>query len=166
MRKYILLITLISIYFISCDNSTDNPNGDNVIPNTYVPDIIHNAVTDIDGNVYDAVDINGQIWMNSNLKVTRYADGTALDYHHLPSSPNNDDANIAEYGLLYDWHVASRGQSSNNFPSGIQGICPDGWHLPSTTEWDVMRDYLSNQNVFLCNDCPNCIAKSLASIKG
>ena len=32
--------------------------------------------------------------------------------------------------------------SSNSNPSGVQGICPEGWHLPSDTEWKQLTDYL------------------------
>ncbi|MBA7547788.1 hypothetical protein ES705_40224 [subsurface metagenome] len=34
--------------------------------------------------------------------------------------------------------------SSNTNPSGVQGVCPDGWHMPSDTEWTELTDYLAN----------------------
>ena len=41
---------------------------------------IPNAVTDIDGNSYDAVRIGEQVWMASNLRTTKYADNTQCQY--------------------------------------------------------------------------------------
>jgi len=52
-------------------------------------------------------------------------------------------ANYATYGVLYNWHAAMAGAgSSNSTPSGVQGICPDGWHLPSDAEWTQLEGYL------------------------
>lgn len=72
------------------------------------------------------------------------------------------------YGYLYN-KIAARGgtsTSSNNFPSALQGICPDGWHLPSDAEWEVMIEYVTNQALYNCQDNQEKIAKSLASSGG
>jgi uncharacterized protein (TIGR02145 family) len=48
--------------------------------------------------------------------------------------------NYATYGVLYNWTAAMNGaESSDANPSGVQGICPDGWHLPSDAEWKQLR---------------------------
>jgi uncharacterized protein (TIGR02145 family) len=31
---------------------------------------------------------------------------------------------------------------SNSLPSGVQGVCPANWHLPSTVEWELLIDFL------------------------
>jgi len=52
------------------------------------------------------------------------------------------DINCATYGRLYNWAtIMSASHSSAALPSGTQGICPDGWHLPSDAEWAVLIDY-------------------------
>ena len=37
--------------------------------------------------------------------------------------------------------------SSYANPSGVQGVCPVGWHVPSYTEWDEITDYLGGKSV-------------------
>ena len=47
------------------------------------------------------------------------------------------------YGVLYNWPAAMNGAStSNTKPSGVQGACPAGWHLPSDAEWKDLEMYL------------------------
>jgi len=51
-----------------------------------------------------------------------------------------DTANYLIYGALYNWPAGMNGEaSSNSVPSGVQGICPDGWHLPSDAEWMILE---------------------------
>jgi len=61
--------------------------------------------------------------------------------------------------------MAMYGQmSSNENPSEIQGICPDGWHLPSDAEWLQLENYLiENQYNYNYTQDGNQIAKALAS---
>ncbi len=108
------------------------------------------TLTDIDGNTYGTVWMDGQCWMRENLRTTKYADGNAIAYGTGSSAtvahwyyPNNLAANKTTYGLLYNWKAVRRnsGASAEN-PSGVQGICPDGWHVPSDAEWKQMERYL------------------------
>lgn len=47
-------------------------------------------------------------------------------------------SNCNIYGGLYTWTLAMNGEaSSNEVPSGVNGICPQGWHIPSYAEWQV-----------------------------
>jgi len=115
------------------------------------------TVTDYDGNVYKTIKIGNQWWMAENLKVTHYSDGTPLsDGTGLGNfSPfdegkywfiyDDSSANKDEYGLLYSWYAVTRGGNSltsNKNPSGIQGIAPDGWHIPSDAEWRELEGAL------------------------
>ena len=56
---------------------------------------------------------------------------------------DNDLYNGYTYGALYTWAAAAHGgEGSNLNPSGIQGVCPDGWHLPSDSEWKQLEIFL------------------------
>ncbi len=114
------------------------------------------GVTDVDGNHYPAISIGNQIWMAKNLKVTRYANGLPIplitDNTNWGNLADNNTADAycfynnnsnSEYGGLYTWAAAmNKNNSSNSNPSGVQGVCPDGWHLPSSNEWQELFDYL------------------------
>ncbi len=131
------------------------------------------TVTDYDGNVYPTVQLGNQCWMAQNLRVTHYADGTALKHgaddpaefcYYLP---NNQTDNIEKYGLLYSWSTALRGATpTEDVPSGIQGICPDGWHLPSNFEWMGLEDFLGYRGEFRCGTDVNNVTKALSSQEG
>lgn len=108
-----------------------------------------------DGNEYNWVQIGDQVWMAENLaylpSVNMVADGSedaAGSYYYVYgyNGTNVADAkatdNYATYGVLYNWTAAMNGEaSSTTNPSGIQGVCPAGWHLPSDAEWTELSDY-------------------------
>ena len=49
-------------------------------------------------------------------------------------------SNRDNYGGLYTWAAAMDGStSSSTNPSGVKGVCPDGWHLPSDAEWKELE---------------------------
>lgn len=129
------------------------------------------TVTDYDGNVYNTVQIGDQCWLKENLRSTHYADGTAIasgtntsttDAYYYPVSGD------FYYGNLYNWKaVMGNAISSAANPSGVQGICPTGWHVPSDAEWNQLTSYVSSQSQYLCgSNCSTCIAKALASNSG
>jgi uncharacterized protein (TIGR02145 family) len=81
-----------------------------------------------DSEVYTVVQIGNQCWMAENLRYN--ASGSWLN----PANPSTT------YGRLYDWAtVMNGGTTSSSNPSGVQGICPSGWHLPSDSEWNEME---------------------------
>jgi uncharacterized protein (TIGR02145 family) len=101
------------------------------------------TVTDIDGNIYNTVTIGTQVWMRENLKSLHYSDNTGINYVW---SYNNSDSLAAIYGRLYSWEAAMHGAaSSNSIPSGVQGACPDSWHLPSNAEWLILINYYEGE---------------------
>lgn len=170
----ILMMTCAVLFvFNSCkkDKVKDSKQED-----SYYDELIPNAVTDIDGNTYNAVKLGKQVWMAENLRTTKYADGTAIAEADSTSGvvayrycPNGDSstANISTYGYLYNWPaVMHNSASSDNNPSGVQGICPDGWHMPSEEEWQQLLDYVKSQNKYICEGMPSYIAKALASPTG
>jgi uncharacterized protein (TIGR02145 family) len=92
-----------------------------------------------DGHTYKWVKIGTQIWMAENLAYKTETGSWAY---------NNEEANVAIYGRLYDWGTAMNGAgSSTENPSGVQGVCPSGWHLPSETELIVLSTFLGGDDV-------------------
>ena len=133
------------------------------------------TLTDYDGNVYNTVTIGTQCWMKENLKTTHYSDGWPIEWRYGELSPevpyyyypDHDVNNVAEYGLLYNWPAVMRNSSaSDSLPSGVQGICPPGWHVPSVAEWYQLTGYLNNQPLYFCDNNQNNIAKALADTTG
>ncbi|KAF0197134.1 MAG: hypothetical protein FD166_2093 [Bacteroidetes bacterium] len=105
-------------------------------------------ITDIDGNVYQTVMIGQQLWMKENLKTTRYRNGTSLVYPGNNNTTwqnnttgayawyNNDISWKSSYGALYNWFAAT---NSN-------GLCPTGWHVPSSSEWVQLINYIGGSS--------------------
>jgi len=126
------------------------------------------TVSDADGNTYNTVQIGSQCWMKENLRTTKYADGTSIPegtitdidednpyYYNYSSSVLSPE----KRGLLYNYKAVMKdSESSDSNPSGVQGICPDGWHLPSPDEFMML-----NTNEFQCNGIDKNIAKALAA---
>ena len=132
------------------------------------------TITDFDGNVYRTVKLGNQVWMAENLRTTRYADGTPIPLGTEASSttayryyPDDNSANVSDYGYLYNWAAVMKGSASSEAnPSGVQGICPDGWHVPSDAEWTELENYVSSQSQYVCGSSTSKIAKALASEEG
>ena len=132
------------------------------------------TVTDHDGNVYATVQIGNQCWMRENMRTTHYADGTYIAQGSENSTtigywyyPNHDSTNKQVYGLLYNWAAVMHGASSSNTnPSGVQGVCPEGWHVPSDTEWVQLIEFVRTQTVYGCNDTAWNNAKAMSSTFG
>jgi uncharacterized protein (TIGR02145 family) len=117
--------------------------------------------TDLEGDNYAVVTIGEQTWMAENLKylpiVNAVADGSedvAGSYYYVYGYDGTDVSeakateNYDTYGVLYNWSAAMNGEeSSTNNPSGVQGICPTGWHLPSEAEWAELTNYLGGGGV-------------------
>lgn len=120
------------------------------------------TVTDYDGNVYNTVYIGRQCWFKENLRTTHYADGNAITraqnvvqtYYDAPAHYqnanscyyfcNHDSTTKQDRGLLYTWYAVMKGAgSSDNNPSGILGVCPYGWHVPSSSEWCELENTLN-----------------------
>jgi len=108
------------------------------------------------GQSYKTVKIGNQTWMAENLSFNvsgskcygeggQTYDSETDDYSTLTN--NEVQANCNKYGRLYDWATAVGGaNSSSTVPSGVQGICPAGWHLPSDAEWETLVTYVGGSS--------------------
>ncbi|MDD3036175.1 MAG: FISUMP domain-containing protein, partial [Candidatus Saccharimonadaceae bacterium] len=95
---------------------------------------------DDEGNTYGTVVIGGQCWMAENINIgtmlasgatePNTADGVIEKWCY-----NNSAANCTNYGGLYNWLEASRGSRTG----GARGICPNGWHIPTDTEYNNLE---------------------------
>ena len=122
----IFLFALIGTSFLTSCDPTENTTDSNTDPNNT------GTVTDLDGNIYSTITIGNQIWLASNLKTTKFKDGTTIPlitgntaWINLISPGycwyNNDATTYkSTYGALYNWYSVNSGR-----------LCPTGWHVPS-----------------------------------
>ena len=98
-----------------------------------------------DQTIYLWAKIGTQIWMTRNLTylpiVHPSADGSdtaSLSYVYGYESTfvktAKESVNYQNYGVLYNWPFANR-------------ACPEGWHLPSDAEWDVLANFLGGDSI-------------------
>ena len=106
------------------------------------------TVTDIDGNIYNTVQIGTQCWTLSNLKVSKYRNGDSIptglsnsDWQNTTSGAyaiyNNDPVNDGLYGKLYNHYAVT----------DSRGLCPTGWHVPSDAEWTILENHFGGSSV-------------------
>jgi uncharacterized protein (TIGR02145 family) len=119
--------------------------------NTFVvdgPSSCPATVADVDGNIYNTVEIGGQCWMAENLKTERYNNGDAIPTGLSNSAwgsttsgafavYQNVAANKAIYGLLYNWFAVNDSRA----------LCPTGWHVPTDGEFTQLTDFLGGLGV-------------------
>jgi uncharacterized protein (TIGR02145 family) len=109
------------------------------------------ACTDADGNNYSTVQIGAgksvlQTWMAENLNVGIQINGNVEQTQNAIIEKycyNEDEANCAIYGGLYEWNEMMQYAST----SGVKGICPTGWHLPTDEDWATVVTILGGESV-------------------
>jgi len=104
-------------------------------------------IKDADNNKYDAVLIGTQTWLARNFNYN--VSGSKCGNGHILSDGNTSYCNT--YGRLYDWSAAlglfpACNSSSCQIQAKHQGICPDGWHIPSDDEWTALINYVGIGN--------------------
>ena len=105
-------------------------------------------VKDAQNNKYSTVKIGSQCWMKENLR-TNNVNGIGNVY---TNTVHNYD--VDSYGRLYDRAAVMQGASSTNYPESgdkVQGICPNGWHVPSKAEWETLSTYVSSIDAYQCD---------------
>src|SRR5665647_231898 len=97
------------------------------------------------GKTYNTVQIGNQCWLKENLDV-----GTMIDSLANPGNNGiiekycygNNPANCTTYGGLYQWNEAMQYVTT----AGAKGICPTGWHIPDTSEFQILGTTVNNGN--------------------
>ena len=128
------------------------------------------TVTDQDGNSYPYLTYGDQVWTVKNAEMITYRDGTpipqvtdATEWANLTTGAwcyhDNDPSN----GKLYNWYaIAGIHDNDENTPNKV--LAPEGWHVPSDTEWTELENYLiANGYNYDGTTTENKIGKSLAS---
>jgi uncharacterized protein (TIGR02145 family) len=114
------------------------------------------TITDVDGNEYNTVSIGTQCWMASNLRVTKYNNGTSIPLDNSGGSTGDgstetwtastsgaitvyahNNSNLTIYGYLYNWYAAT----------DTRKICPSGWGIPTDPEWTTLTTFLEGLTV-------------------
>jgi len=122
----LILVVIVMTGFSSCGDHSGNTG----------------EIEDVDGNVYSTITIGDQVWMEEDLKTTRYNDGTPIprveNYDEwaeltLPAYSwyNNDSIYREDFGALYNYYAVESGK-----------LCPEGWHVPSDEEWIILETRL------------------------
>ena len=118
------------------------------------------TVTDVDGNVYNTVQVGDQCWMRENLRTTHYADHSAISQDAAMTDsiasyyqPDVEESELSLYGLQYNWFAVD---------NDAQSLCPEGWHVPTQTEWMQLHRYVASKDEYRCGSGANSISKALA----
>jgi len=125
--------------------------------NTYVP----SQVADIDGNIYDVVEVDDLAIMASGLVTTHFTDGT-------PIARKESNAEWSTFEApRYSWsdsdsliaHAQGHFYSTDAILKSLNGnkdICPTGWRLPTQNEWvGVLNDLVNEEEGIYDDDVPN-----------
>ncbi len=109
------------------------------------------GTTDIDGNTYPSIIFgNGQEWMATDLRTTRYANGEII--------PDPADGGIGTWTVqttgaqcAYDdeeENVEVHGRLYNGFAAmDTRNVCPTDWHVPTDNEWTSLVEFLGGELV-------------------
>jgi len=143
-----------SSQILSVPYAFHSKTAENAVTKSYVDNLIEtvkgilsgNKIIDRDGNIYNTVLIDNQLWMTENLRTTKYNDGTPIpkvtdnSWGTLTTGAfcwyNNDSAKYEiPYGKLYNFYAVL-------IPREAQKLCPSGWHVPSQTDWEELITFL------------------------
>ena len=116
------------------------------------------ATVDYGGKIYNTIQIGTQCWLKENLDIGTRINGSQNQTNNSPTNfiekycYNDLDANCVTYGGLYEWAEAvqyKNGATNSSSPSptftgNIQGVCPTGWHIPTSAEYQGLKTTVSN----------------------
>ena len=95
------------------------------------------SFTDIDGNEYGAVNVLGTVWATSNLKVTKFTDGTPIQVVADSSEMSvtmGPACMISSSGeVYYNWFAINE--------SNGKKLAPEGYRITSVSDWQRLIDF-------------------------
>ena len=131
------------------------------------------TVTDQEGNSYPYLTYGDQVWTVKNAEMVTYRDGTpipqvtdATEWANLTTGAWCYYDNDPSKGKLYNWYaVAGIHDNDENTPN--KELAPEGWHVPSDSEWTTLENHLiANGYNYDGTTTGNKIAKAMASTTG
>lgn len=142
MKNFLNLIIISTICMCTACTKEFISSNDNKIDNKPIEYVI-----DIEGNKYKTTQIGTQVWMSENLKTTKYNDGIALS-----NVTSNESWGTSNYGIYCDFannplNSAIYGRLYNYYAIASNKLCPNGWHVPSNQEWDVLINFLGGPQI-------------------
>ena len=123
-------------------------NGSITITST-VPDC--DGVVDYGDYSYETIQIGTQCWLTENLRIAEDAAG-----NEIGTPLFDDEANVGKFGLLYTWYEAM-GVEEGETPAAagfVQGICPEGWHIPSHADMMALKSVVDGNVQYLRDKDP------------
>lgn len=130
---YLFIILISLVVLSSCCKTVADP------PSESTGEIIDGR----DGKKYKWVRIGNQIWFSQNLNYGTIIDGSqSMSNNDVPEKYcfNNDTLNCNELGGLYQW----KEMMNYEYQEKSKGLCPEGWHIPSDSEWVVLESYVDS----------------------
>jgi len=132
-------------------------------------------IMDQDGNTYDYLSYGDQFWTVENANMVTYRDGTPIpqktyglgtEWESLTTGAWCYIDNDPTKERLYNWYaVAGIHDTDPNTPN--KKLAPEGWHIPSNEEWQILENYLINNGYNYDGTTEgNKIAKAMASTTG
>lgn len=111
-----------------------------------------------DGETYKTTKIGNQIWMAQNLRYTPTEPAEGCEATYLDE--DEDSIDYYEYGRHYSWIAATHLPCSYFFKTALpqdetvherrfQGICPNGWHIPTSEEWQTLLSNVESVQALL-----------------
>ena len=139
---FTILLSLIIIQ-VSCkkDDKEENTNQEPASSGEPCPGI---PTVSYGGQVYNTVLIGSQCWMKESLNIGTMINGNQEQTNNSTIEKycsDNNPANCETYGGLYQWEEIMNYITQE----GTQGICPNGWHIPSDDEWKILEGTVDSQ---------------------
>jgi len=118
-----------------------------IIANDEIADGSPCAVTTVDygGKTYNTIQIGDQCWLKENLDVGMRINSSVDQTNNGTIEKwcyDEDPANCATYGGYYRWEEAMQYVTTQ----GTQGICPDGWHIPTKAEYEILKSVANDDS--------------------
>ena len=103
---------------------------------TGIPAAENSIVDARDGQSYDIVEAGNLYWFAENL-----------NWAGAGSAYAKSDAVGAVLGRLYTWKDATGGVTATGLGNGPQGVCPDGWSIPTNEDWEDLAKALGGESL-------------------